>query len=170
MKILSITVFAALALGCSSSGTPVAQNVNSPSANQTPEKLQTAIAHGPEMQRSDPAASAPKSRWSQAGDPVDTGKVDAAVMVAEKTLRAKPTDSEAKRALAAAFFQRASLLTEARQYASALGDYRRAVKLDPSNAEAKEWIDQIVSIYASINKESPKEGEEPPPLPFKKGS
>jgi len=59
-------------------------------------------------------------------------------------------------------------LTDARQYASALGDYRRTLKYDPSNAEAKDWIERIVSIYDSINRESPKEGEEPPPLPMGK--
>ena len=168
MKILTIVSFAVFAFGCANSATPVAQNANSVSANRLPERPQTAIAHGPEMQRTDPSTSAPKSRWSQAGDPVDTSKEDAAIMAAEKTLREKPADADAKRALGAAFFKRASLLTEARQYASALGDYRRSLKHDPSNAEAKEWIDRIVSIYASINKESPKEGEEPPPLAYDK--
>ncbi len=169
MKILTVTLFTALALGCSNSATPVAQNANSGSTNKPSEKLQTAIAHGPEMKQ---PASAPgaKSKWSQAGDPVDTSKEDAAIMSAEKVLRDKPADAEAKRALAAAFFKRASVLTEARQYASALGDYRRTIKHDPSNVEAKEWIERIVSIYAFSNKESPKEGEEPPPLAFIKGS
>lgn len=170
MKILTVTLFTALALGCSNSTTPVAQNTNSASANKPPEKLQTAIAHGPEMKQPETSAPGAKSKWSQAGDPVDTSKEDAAIISAEKALRDKPADPEAKRALAAAFFKRASVLTEARQYASALGDYRRTIKHDPSNAEAKEWIERIVSIYASINKESPKEGEEPPPLAFTKGS
>jgi hypothetical protein len=58
-------------------------------------------------------------------------------------------------------------LTDARQYASALGDFRRALKYDPSSEEAKTWIDQIIKIYDSMNKEYPKEGEEPPPLPWK---
>src|SRR5688572_10532994 len=168
MKILTIVSLAVVTFGCANSGTPVVQNTNTASSNALPERPQTAIAHGPEMQRSDPAAAAPKSRWSQAGDPVDTSKEDAAIMAGEKALRERPSDAEEKRALGAAFFKRASLLTEARQYASALGDYRRAIKHDPSNAEAKEWIDRIVSIYASINKESPKEGEEPPPLAFDK--
>ncbi len=170
MKILTLTFLAALAFGCSNSATPVAQNTNSASANNPPERLQTAIAHGPEMKQPETSAPGAKSKWSQAGDPVDTSKEDAAIMSAEKVLRDKPTDAEAKRTLAAAFFKRASVLTEARQYASALGDYRRTIRHDPSNAEAREWIERIVSIYASINKESPKEGEEPPPLAFTKGS
>ncbi len=169
MKVFIVTAFAALALGCTNSGTTGVQNTNTAVVKSTPEKLQTAIAHGPEMGKSDPA-KAPMSKWSQAGDPIDTKELDAAIMAAEKTLKANSSDAEAKRALGAAFFKRASALTEARQYASALGDYRRTLKHDPANTEAKEWIDRIVMIYSSINKESPKEGEEPPPLPYSKGT
>ncbi len=86
----------------------------------------------------------------------------------ELALGKNPSDDAAKKALGAAYFKRAEALTEARQYASALGDYRRALKHDPSNTAAKEWIDRIISIYDSINRDSPKEGEEPQPLPFNK--
>ena len=34
----------------------------------------------------------------------------------------------------------------------------------------KEWINQIIDIYEGLNKDYPKEGEEPPALPFKKES
>ncbi|MEO8650119.1 MAG: hypothetical protein ABI539_13220 [Acidobacteriota bacterium] len=169
-KILIVTILTTFALACSNAGTPVEQNTNSGLRSRTNEKPQTAIAHGPEMKQPETAPGGAKSKWSQGGDAVDTSKEDAAITAAEKTLREKPSDPEAKRSLGAAFFKRATLLTESRQYASALGDYRRAIKNDPSNTEAKEWIDRIISIYASINKESPKEGEEPPPLPLSKGS
>ena len=110
---------------------------------------------------------APKSKWTQSGDPIDTKEYDTAITAAEKAFNAKPSDAAAKKALADAYFKRAVALTDARQYASALGDYRRTIKHDPSNTEASDWIERIVSIYASINRGSPKEGEEPPPLPFK---
>jgi tetratricopeptide (TPR) repeat protein len=109
-----------------------------------------------------------KSKWSQGGDAIDTSSYDAAIVSAEKTLTAKPTDAAAKKAVGDAYYKRADALTQARQYAAALGDYRRALKADPSNPDAKKWIDQITSIYQSMNKESPPEGQEPPPLPFKK--
>jgi len=48
-----------------------------------------------------------------------------------------------------------------------LGDYRRTLKYDPDNAQAKTWVEQIVSIYDSMGRESPPEGQEPPPLPYK---
>ena len=61
-----------------------------------------------------------------------------------------------------------NVATVASEYASALGDYRRALKYDPTNAEAKEWVDQITMIYEGLRRPAPAEGQEPPPLPFKK--
>ena len=170
MKIFIITLSAALTLSCTSAGTPVQQNTaNVAPPSRTSERPQTAIAHGPQ-EGTPPQAEgyAPKSKWTQSGDPIDTKELDAAVAAAEKASSAKPSDAAAKKSLADAYFKRAVALTDARQYASALGDYRRTIKLDPTNAEASEWIERIVSIYASINRASPKEGEEPPPLPFNK--
>lgn len=112
--------------------------------------------------------SATKTKWTQSGNPIDTSQFDAGITQAEKDLKAKPNDETAKKSLAAAYVNRGLALTEARQYASALGDYRRAQKLDPANEDAKKWIAQIIGIYDSINKDYPKDGEEPPPLPFKK--
>ncbi len=149
------------------SAQPISQS-NSPQANTTPDKSQTAIAHGPAAKDPAPNANSTAGRWSASGDPIDTKELDAAVMTAEKAHTAKPDDAKAKKALADAYHARAMALTEARQYASALGDYRRAVKLDPSNADAKEWIDKITMIYDSLKRQAPKEGEEPPPLPFTK--
>ena len=51
---------------------------------------------------------------------------------------------------------------------AALGDYRKALKHVPDHDESKKWIDQITGIYKMLNKEAPKEGEEPAPLPFQK--
>ncbi|MBS1795221.1 MAG: tetratricopeptide repeat protein [Acidobacteria bacterium] len=109
-----------------------------------------------------------KSKWTQGGNPIDTSKFDTEIAAAEKEYKAKPKEEGTKKALATAYVNRALALTDARQYASALGDYRRAQKLDPTNDEANKWIEQIVGIYSSMNKEYPKEGEEPPPLPFNK--
>lgn len=109
-----------------------------------------------------------KTKWTQSGTPIDTSEFDAAVVKAEKDLKSKPTDEAAKKSLAEAYVARGLALSKAQQYASALGDFRRAQKTDAGNEDAKKWIDQIVGIYESINREHPKEGEEPPPLPFKK--
>ena len=109
-----------------------------------------------------------KRKWSRSGDPIDTTKFDLAVTTAEKALKSKPEDAGAKKALAKAFVERGIALTSARQYAAAIGDYRRALKYDPSDAEAKQQIGTITAIYNSMNIESPGVGEEPAPLEFKK--
>ncbi len=169
MKYIIATIFLATALGCSNASTPVAQNANVGPVVSKTEKSQTAIAHGPQNQSPNTAAPGEKSKWTQGGDPIDTTELDAAIKSAEAAFKAKSSDDAAKKALASAYYKRAEALTGARQYASALGDYRRALKHDPANSEAKEWIERIISIYDSIGRDSPKDGEEPLPLPFSKG-
>ena len=138
-------------------------------SNAANERPQTAISHSLENQTPPPGNNS-KSKWTQGGEAFDTAELDKAVAAAEKSLSSKPADNGAKKALAEAYYKRAVALTDKRQYASALGDYRRALKYDPSNSDAKEWIDKIIMIYDSLNKDSPKEGEEPPPLPNRKGT
>lgn len=99
---------------------------------------------------------------------VDVSAQTAKIEAAEKELKSKPDDAKAKENLAAARFERAFLLTKAAQYRAALGDFRKGLKLDPNDAEAKAMHDQIISIFASIKREPPKEGEEPEPLPLDK--
>ncbi|HVF46915.1 MAG TPA: tetratricopeptide repeat protein [Pyrinomonadaceae bacterium] len=177
MKFFTVFVFAAFAAGCANTERTVQNTTNSATTSaNTPrgEKIDSAIAHTTENQPPKPsnaqsANPSGQSKWTQSGDPIDTTALDAAIMAAEKTLTSKSGDPAAKKALGEAYFKRAVALTDARQYASALGDYRRTLKHDPSNAEAKDWIERIVSIYSSINRSYPAEGEEPPPLPFKKG-
>jgi len=166
------TLFIAILLacvlaGCDSAGKPVAQNANSAPVTEENHKPLTAIAHSVENQPPNDTGKA-GSKWTQSGDPIDTKEFDSAIAAAEVAFNKKPSDNAPKKALGVAYFNRAEALTKARQYASALGDYRRSLKYDPSNETAKEWIDQITMIYSSMNRESPKEGDEPQPLPFKK--
>lgn len=164
-----VTLFVLASLACGNAGKPLAVETNTSAVTASKEKPQTAIAHSaenPSLKSNAPAGE--KSKWTQSGDPIDTKEFDMEIASAEAALGKKPSDNEAKKALAAAYFKRAEALTGARQYASALGDYRRTLKHDPSKDEARDWIDQIIKIYGSINREYPKEGEEPPPLPFKK--
>ena len=165
MKIAIILSAAVLLVGCNRAA-PVAVNVNSNAPSRT-DRSQTAIAHSTENQTPKPANGA-SGKWSQSGDPIDTSKFDEAIASAEKEVKAKSSDDAAKKALAQALFDRGFALTQARQYASALGDYRRALKYDPDHADSKKWIEQIVGIYKMLKKDAPPEGEEPPPLPFKK--
>ena len=109
-----------------------------------------------------------KTNWTQSGNPIDTTGFDSEIKQAQDKIKSNSKDETLKTSLADAYVARAMALTEARQYASALGDYRKALKLDPENETAKQWIGQIIGIYEGINRAYPKEGEEPPPLPFKK--
>jgi tetratricopeptide (TPR) repeat protein len=164
LLILPISLFIA---ACSNAPQPIA-NANSAAAPQRSDRLETVTAHTTENQSpltsEQPAGG--KTRWTQSGEPIDTSKFDADIAKANKTLRSKPDDDASKKALAEAYFKRGVALTDARQYASALGDYRRALTYDPDNAQAKEWIEQIISIYDGLDREYPPEGQEPPPLPF----
>jgi len=173
MKKLLLLTLAAIAAACNNtapSGTPIA-STNSANRPMRSEQMQqqNTIAHSTESR---PGATPPPNpnapgKFAQGGDPIDTAKFDGVIAEAEKVLKAKPNDAAAKSALADAYFDRGFALTEARQYAAALGDYRRALKYVPDHADSKKWIDQIVSIYQMLNKQAPKEGEEPPPLPWK---
>lgn len=164
----SFLLFAAAlaAAGCTSNQAPVSQNTNA-AAPANAGRPQSVIAHTTENQPPVASNSAP-GKWSAGGDPIDTAKFDGTIAEAEKMVKSKPDDAAAKKLLSEAYYDRGDALTKARQYASALGDYRRSLKYDPENQEAKDWIGQIVNIYQMLKKEPPKEGEEPPPLPFKK--
>lgn len=170
MKKYVLILAAAAVFGCDNAGKPVPVDPASNGTSAANNRPSTAVAHSSDGQpaRSDNGGS--KSGWTSGGDPIDTAALDAAIKDAEKALAGKPNDATAKKALASAYLKRATALTDARQYASALGDYRRVLKYDPENAEAKQWVSQITSIYDSMNKKYPAEGEEPPPLPFKKES
>jgi len=111
--------------------------------------------------------SSNSSSTSPMSKPVDVTEMTAKIEKADKELKAKPTDAKAKETLASAYFDRAFALTEAAQYRAALGDFRKGLKLNPNNKEAKDMHDQIIDIFKSIGREPPKEGEEPPPLPIK---
>ncbi len=168
MKYTAIFLLAALAAGCDSSSQPLAQNSAPSSEPIRSGQMQSTIPHTTENQQPGTPVKPTGGKWSADGTPIDTAKYDKAIADAEKVLKAKPNDAEAKKELGKAYFERGFALTEARQYASALGDYRRALKNDPTHEEAKKWEQQIIGIYEMMKKEYPKPGEEPTPLPFKK--
>ncbi len=174
MRSIYISAFfvAMFSIACSNSAPTVITNSNTNTNTSADRPLRSGqmntIAHTTENQPPRAANSNAGGKWTASGDPIDTARFDGVIAEAEKAVKANPNDVAAKKTLAQAYFDRGAALTEARQYASAIGDYRRALKYDPTHEEAKTWIDQIVGIYAMLKKEAPKEGEEPPPLPFKK--
>ena len=179
MRKITILSFSLLFLiGCNNAPTKVQQNSNTNVPVQKSDDISTVSSHSQDKQNAQsqnmngsvvPKSDA-KTKWTQSGNPIDTTGFDAEIKQAESKLKANPKDEGLKKSLAEAYVKRGVALTDARQYASALADYRRALKLDPANETAKQWIDQIIGIYESINRSYPPEGEEPPPLPFKKES
>jgi tetratricopeptide (TPR) repeat protein len=157
---LIIVASGLLAFGCNSAR-PVATNTTNTAAPAINERPQTQIAHGDNPQM--PAGNT-TSHWKQSGEPIETKELDTAIAAAEVAQKKAPSDEALKKKLGDAYYKRAMALTDAKQYASALGDFRRTVKYDPSNTDAKEWVDKIIMIYDSMGRSYPAEGEEPPPL------
>lgn len=177
-KIAIFSISLLFFIGCNNAPTKVQQNSNVNLTVQKTDDSSTVSSHSLDKRNDQsPNATAtivPKSetktKWTQSGNPIDTSAFDSEIEQAETKQKANPKDETLKTSLAGAYVKRGIALTDARQYASALGDYRRALKLDPTNEEAKKWIEQIISIYESINRSYPNDGEEPPPLPFRKAT
>ena len=100
------------------------------------------------------------------GEPIDTSKYDAEIKRLEKQAELRPGDDATRIALAKAYLARGNALTQARQYRAALGDYRRALRYDPDNEEARQWAATITGILQQMGREVPTEGNEPAPLPM----
>jgi tetratricopeptide (TPR) repeat protein len=120
----------------------------------------------PQSKTSSNASSSESSPMARA---VDVSQMTADIEKAEKSFRQNQKDEKARGKLAETYFARAFALTEAAQYRAALGDFRKGLKLNPNNADARAMHDRIIDIFQnSLHREPPNEGEEPTPLPFKK--
>lgn len=169
MKKITIFSFIALtAFGCSNSAPTKVENQPTVSGSSANRNEMTVMSHSQESVKTAPTAKT--STESPMAKPIDVSAQTAKIAKAETDFKAGQTDAKARENLTRAYFERAFALTEAAQYRAALGDFRRGLKLDPNDREAKAMHDQILSIFKSINREPPKEGEEPAPLPFEKKS
>jgi tetratricopeptide (TPR) repeat protein len=176
-KIVVLSLSAFILAGCNNSTQPTAntnsavQNTNGTTiSSQKSDSSLVVSSHS----TTKPEQTAPSSNSSSMSSPnqqaIDVSEMTAKIEKAEKEFKAKPTDTKAKDSLATVYFERAFALTKAAQYRAALGDFRKGLKLKPDDKEAKDMHDQIISIFESIGRQPPKEGEEPPPLPYKKES
>lgn len=116
------------------------------------------------------AASAPERGTppapgkSAGGDYIDTSQYDAKIGRLEEQSKKKPEDQGLRKQLAQSYLERGNALTGARQYQAALGDYRRTLRYDPANEEARYWSGTIIGILKQMNRPVPEEGSEPAPL------
>ncbi len=175
-KILILALAALTAIGCNSAAqTTVNANlpIQKPNTNQQihmPNDLPVVSSHSNSQSVSlpnQPGQPGQPAQGSPMSKPVDVTEMTADIEKAANEFKKNPKDEKAKGELAKAYFVRATALTGAAQYRAALGDYRKGLKLNPNDEEAKAMHDQIISIFQSIGREPPKDGEEPPPMPIK---
>lgn len=137
-----------------------AQNGAAQRPAQTVEVPPVSSAHGGGTTGA--PAGAPASGASPADKPaLATPELDAKIAKAESKAKGAGASDADKKAAAAAYVERANVYYSAGQpvlYKFALGDFRRALRYDPSNSEAREKMDQIVSIYQSMGRPVPNNG------------
>jgi tetratricopeptide (TPR) repeat protein len=175
-KILSLSFFALTTIGCNNTPQQVRQSQPMANTNVSVQKQNdsaTVSSHSfnaAEPKNTKPAqTNQPSSNESSPmAKAVDVEELTAEIERSEKAFKQNPKDEKVKEALARSYFERAFALTDAAQYRAALGDFRKGLKLNPNDQEAKNMHDEILRIFASINREPPKEGEEPKPMPFEK--
>jgi TolA-binding protein len=172
-KLLFLSLIGLISIGCNSSAPQQVQTNSTTVSTAKKDDTQTVAAHTTENQKpvssrtdtnsSNNSGSSGASPMSKA---VDVSAMTATIEKAEKDYEAKPNDAKAKEILATAYFTRAFALTDAAQYSAALADFRKGLKLNPSDTKAKDMMNQIVSIYESMGRPVPKEGEEKAPMPI----
>src|SRR5437868_13423660 len=128
---------------------------NAPATTATPTSGVPPIssAHG-----GDTAAPTAPAAANEKPEGVDTAALDEKIDKLEAKLKAGSATAADKKALADVYLQRANTYRDAgspRLYKFALGDYRRVLRYDPTNAEAKAKMDEIISIYNSLGRPVP---------------
>jgi TolA-binding protein len=167
-KFIFLSLISLISIGCGGSA-PTQVNSNANVTSSAPKKDEMTVrSHTTENQKPPMSQSNSGSGGSSMQKAVDVSAMTAAIEKADKEYKAKSSDAKAKETLAVAYFDRAFKLTEAAQYRAAIGDFRKGLKLKPDDKEAKDMHDQIITIFKSIGREPPKEGEEPPPMPVAK--
>jgi hypothetical protein len=152
--------------GCNTSQPAAnASNASTARASQSQNSPQTVVvppvaaAHGGGGGPTTPTSSAASAEKPS----MPTPELDAKIAKAEAKAKAPGATDADKKAAASAYVERADVYYGAQQpmlYKFALGDFRRALRYDPGNEEARAKMDQIVSIYQSMGKPVPTNGQE----------
>ncbi|HKQ53286.1 MAG TPA: hypothetical protein VJT74_13010 [Pyrinomonadaceae bacterium] len=161
--LFSLTLTAALTLSaaCGSSEQPKTSAGNTGAAPQAGSRgpAQTSTgAEGPPVAASHGAPPAAQSSGT------DTTALDAKVAEAEAKAKAAGATAADKKAAAFAYLARANVFYTAGNpslYKFALRDFRRTLKYDPANEEARAKKQQIEDIYQSMGRPVPDLGNEP---------
>lgn len=95
---------------------------------------------------------------------IDTAALDAKIAQAEAKAKVSGASDADRTVAAASYIERGNVYYEAGQprlYKFALRDFRRALRYQPDNVEAREKMEMIVAIYQSLNRPVPDLGNEP---------
>jgi len=121
-------------------------------------------AHGGAGSSANGAPPAASTTGGSTKPNIDTAIIDAKIEKAEAKAKAAGATQADKLAAAAAYLERGNVYRDAGQpalYKFALGDYRHALRYQPDNQEARSKMDEIVSIYQSMGRPVPENGNEP---------
>ena len=166
-KLIILSVAVSISVGCNSAAqqtTNANVAVNASTVQTTTSNQEIVSSHSNDAEKpAAPSGNAPAGE-SPMAQPIDVAAMTADIEKAEQEYKKNP---KTKNALARAYFVRATALTGAAQYRAALGDYRKGLKLDPTDESAKTMHDRIIGVFKQLNREPPKEGEESAPLPVK---
>ncbi len=153
----------ALSAACGAPG-PTAKSV---STNSQASNTQTSIAHGTNTSTDAGVASshggAAPSGAPATKPPVETPEMDAKIEKAEAKAKAAGASDADKKAAARAYFERADFFRGEGSpvlYKFALADYRRGLRYDPTNEDARGKMDEIISIYKGMGRPVPELGNE----------
>jgi hypothetical protein len=170
-QVLALACGAALVVtGCGSQSNTNNTSGTAANGNQSPASrtAQTAnlppvsSAHGGSPVGGTSAANSAGNSTKPGG--IDTAALDAKIEKAEAKAKASGATQADKLAAAAAYLERGNIYRDAGQpalYKFALGDYRYALRYQPDNAEAREKMNEIVSIYQSMGRPVPDNGSQP---------
>ena len=125
--------------------------------------LPVATSHGAPPPPPAPSGAGGPAMGGPSGGP-DTSALDAKIEQAEARAKAAGASNADKKAAAAAYLERANVLMYAQNpslYKFALRDFRRTLKYDPANEEARSKKQQIEDIYQSMGRPIPELGNEP---------
>lgn len=167
--ILLPTALAALALAAACGGNQTSNtsarnsNSNSASASQTSGGAGSNMSGnaggvGVVPSHGGGGATAPAAGDSSETSLIDTSALDANIRKAAEKAKSSGASAAEKKAAADAYLARGNEYYSAGQprlYKYALADFREVLKYDPENAEAKEKVDTLVSIYQQMGRPVP---------------
>ncbi|HEV2706451.1 MAG TPA: hypothetical protein VGV59_11040 [Pyrinomonadaceae bacterium] len=165
-QLLSLAALAAAVSLAASCGGGELKRADSNTTKQN-SNASTTLAHGPSQTPAPPISSAHGGAQAPAASSekpsLATPELDAKIERAEARAKAAGATASDKKAAAEAYFERADTYREAgspQLYKFALGDYRRGLRYDPTDADAKAKMEEIVQIYQSMNRPVPPNGLE----------